>query len=90
MTGEEFVGEMIRFFGWRRTAELLGCCVLWTISGKDPEEVKRAPARTTAWRVRRDLQKFRLEMIAEGKWTDEDEADTEEGLINRVAGLKPI
>lgn len=82
---QQFLAEMIKFFGWQKATRILGHCTLWTIQFKRPEEIKSAPEYTTEWRVHRDLKRFKAYMIAEGKWDEAEDELAEDELMAAVA-----
>jgi hypothetical protein len=88
VTDEEFALEMLHYWGWRHTALIVGNCLVWIVTGKTAEDVENAPERSTMWRVKRDLRKFRDHLIAEGKWSDGEEAKDEDRMVARVGRLR--
>jgi hypothetical protein len=71
--------EMVRYFGWRRAAEILGVCTIEALAGTDPdEEPPELPkSRTTWWTVRKDLKRFAGYLREQGYLLDGDEVTTE-------------
>jgi hypothetical protein len=70
--------EMVRYFGWRRAAELLGVCTIAALAGVDPdEEPPDFPTRTTWWTVRKDLKRFAGHLRALGYLLEGDEVTPE-------------
>lgn len=72
LDGARLVGMLVGHFGWRRAAEVLGTVLVWGAMGLTREDVDQAAISRSSWfRVRRDMQRFREAMKAAGRWPAE-------------------
>jgi hypothetical protein len=83
MSDVDFVRELVRFFGARRAAAIIGYCVLFSLAGCQTRQDMLASdilEFRTKYRVLADIRAFRAAMVAKGYtgWVDpsEDEAAT--------------
>lgn len=71
----EGMAELVKFFGWRRAAEIMGTCLVLALRYR-PDEleafVEGAPSGATVTRLRADCRRFRryLEGIGKGRLMD--------------------
>jgi hypothetical protein len=64
--------ELVKMFGWRRAAELMGSAVVFAVLGETAETLDSQPTKPTRWRVRRDLKRFGVHMRELGYWDDRE------------------
>jgi hypothetical protein len=72
----DFLRAMVKCLGTKRTAGLIGSCIIWQLMGvRTYRDIERQELgeRSTWYRARRDLRAFREYLIAEG----EDPGDVE-------------
>lgn len=69
----EFMGEMLSFFGSRRTFELIGWCLWWSMIGArsfadiyriyESKKPKNGASRSASYRSIADIKRFREHLI---------------------------
>jgi hypothetical protein len=88
----DFGREMLRFFGWRRTASLLGYCLLFLMYGvKSRNDMLAAPvvgSLATRYRIVADLNRFRLDLVARGLMPAGEEDAGVVALVERIGQLR--
>lgn len=71
LTDEQWLAELVRFYGWQHAGKILGYCVIAALRGKTKEDLDSMPEYTTGWRMRQDLKLFKRHMQALGKWPED-------------------
>lgn len=87
-TDLELAKEIVKHFGWRRSSELFGTCLVIGLQRIDPAtfDEQVPPERTTLWRARRDLKQFGQELRARGLgYLLDDEDELTPKLVRRAA-----
>jgi hypothetical protein len=80
LTNSRFLAEMLKMFGVRRTASLLGYALLWHGSGEPPVremDPTRSPfgSQATHYRVVADFRQLRLRLVESGYEVVDEEPD---------------